>query len=357
MMNKTVKTLQIANGVNMIKGRFYVLFLVFAGLGLLQGQSFSKTGMTAANFLSIEAGARANAMGGAFVSVANDASTLYWNAAGLENIDRNTVVFNHSNWLADISFDYLGVAIPLAGGAYGTFGASVTALGVPEMKVRTVDQPNGTGEMFDANDIAISVGYAKEIIDRFKVGVNFKYIHQQIYNMNATTAAVDFGVLFQTGFNDMSLGFSMTNFGGNLQLTGDDARVEVDLAEGESGNNDRILALLETQDFQLPLTLRFGLSMHAFKVEDHALLIATDAVVPNDNSQYVNVGAEYAFQNLAMLRIGYKTLFLEDSEEGLTFGAGINWQASDFIGLQVDYTYASFGRFSDVQQFALAIAF
>ena len=89
------------------------------------------------------------------------------------------------------------MAIPLAGGAYGTFGASVTALGVPEMKVRTVDQPNGTGEMFDANDIAISVGYAKEIIDRFKVGVNFKYIHQQIYNMNATTAAVDLACSFK----------------------------------------------------------------------------------------------------------------------------------------------------------------
>jgi len=59
-----------------------VIFLLFA---LLQSEGFSqvtKTGTTAAKFLSIGIGPRANAMGGAFTSVANDASALYWNPAG-----------------------------------------------------------------------------------------------------------------------------------------------------------------------------------------------------------------------------------------------------------------------------------
>ena len=55
----------------------------------------------------------------------------------------------------------------------------------------------------------------------------------------------------------MSLGFSMTNFGGNLQLTGDDARVEVDLAEGESGNNDRITGFTRDPGFSITADIAF----------------------------------------------------------------------------------------------------
>jgi len=318
-------------------------------------QSFSKTGMTAATFLSIEVGPRAAAMGGAYVAIVDDPTAMYWNPAGLGRINSNSVIFSHTSWLAETNLNYLGAAIPL--GDYGTFGLSVTALGVPEMKVRTVSQPEGTGEFFDANDLSIGLSFSKSIIDRFQVGINVKYIQQQIYNMSASTAAVDFGVLFTTGLNNMVLGFSMSNFGGNMQLAGDDARVEVDLEPDEFGNNDRILATLETQEFQLPLIMRFGVTMDIIESENNFVKLAVDAVVPNDNSQYLNLGGEYIFMNLIALRAGYKTLFLEKSEEGLTLGFGVEMEISDSFQLAVDYAYADFGILNNIQQLGVGFTF
>ena len=332
-----------------------VLLLFSMQVSGLAQSGFSKTGMTAATFLSIEIGPRAAALGGAYVAIADDPTAMYWNPAGLERIENNSILFSHTRWLADTKLNYLGAAVPL--GHYGTVGLSVTALAIPEMSVRTVAQPEGTGEFFDANDLAIGVSYSLSVIERFQVGINLKYIQQQIYNMTASTGAVDFGVLFTTGFNNMVLGFSMSNFGGNMQLTGDDARVEVDLAPDEFGNNDRILANLETQEFQLPLIMRVGVAMDIIQTEKNNFKLALDAVVPNDNSQYLNVGGEYVFMNLIALRAGYKTLFLDNSEEGLTLGFGINVGLSQSTELKVDYAYADFGMLNDVQQLGVSFSF
>ena len=340
-----------------MKNRIITLALLVCVLyvnGLSQS-GFSKTGMTAATFLGIEIGPRAAAMGGAYVAIADDPTAMYWNPAGLERIGNNSILFAHTRWLADVDLNFLGAAVPL--GRYGTVGISVTALGVPEMKVRTVNQPEGTGELFDANDLAIGLSYSLSVIERFQVGVNLKYIQQQIYNMSASTGAIDFGVLFTTGFNNMVLGFSMSNFGGNMQMTGDDARVEVDLAPDEFGNNDRILALLETQEFQLPLIMRVGVAMDVLSTEKNLFRVALDAVVPNDNNQYVNVGGEYVFNNLIALRAGYKTLFLDNSEESFTLGFGVNIGLSESTDIKADYAYSDFGILNDVQQISVGFTF
>src|SRR6266702_1587278 len=50
------------------------------------------------------------AMGGAFVGVADDATALFWNAAGIARIDpdKSELSLNHANWPADLSFDQVG---------------------------------------------------------------------------------------------------------------------------------------------------------------------------------------------------------------------------------------------------------
>ena len=73
----------------------------------------NKTGTTAAKFLSIEVGSNAVGMGGAYTSIANDATAMYWNPAGLSFHDTKEVYFNHANWIADISFDYFGITFPM----------------------------------------------------------------------------------------------------------------------------------------------------------------------------------------------------------------------------------------------------
>ncbi|NCQ19562.1 MAG: UPF0164 family protein, partial [Ignavibacteria bacterium] len=67
---------------------------------------FSKVGTAAAQFLKISAGARPMSMGETFVAVANDVNTLYWNPAGITNIDKISVGASHTQWFAEIFHNY-----------------------------------------------------------------------------------------------------------------------------------------------------------------------------------------------------------------------------------------------------------
>ncbi len=332
-----------------------ILALLPSTTAYAQFGGLTKTGLSAATFLSIEVGPRAKAMGGAFTGRADDASALYWNPSGLAHLPTNTMIASHAEWLAEINFDFFGIALPVEG--FGTIGASITSLTMPEMKVRTVFQPEGTGELFGASDLAMGLSYARALTNRFAIGATFKYIQQKIFNSTASTIAVDFGGLFRSDFRGLSFGFSISNFGGDMQLAGTDTQVEVDISPNEFGNNDRIFANLETEDFQLPLTLRMGLAMDVLQTTPNRLTVAVDGVVPNDNAQYLNVGAEYAFRDLLALRAGYRTLFLEDSEEGLTLGVGLHYALFADTSLGVDYSFTDFGFLENVHEVALIIAF
>ena len=65
-----------------------------------------KAGTMAAKFLSASIGPKAVAMGGAFTAIANDGSAMYWNPAGIGYNRIRNIYVNHSDWIADISFDY-----------------------------------------------------------------------------------------------------------------------------------------------------------------------------------------------------------------------------------------------------------
>jgi len=86
--------------------------------------------------------------------------------------------------------------------------------------------------------------------------------------------------------------------------------------------------------------LQIGLSRDFEFMDQHRLTIAVDAVHPNDNSQWVDVGGELSlFNNLFSLRGGYKALFLPDTQEGLTLGVGINYGGMKYFKISVDYSY------------------
>ncbi len=334
--------------------KLMLIFVLFNFFSTQFSLAMTKTGMTAAPFLAIEVGPRGKAMGGAFVGVANDVSALFWNPAGITQLSRYAFMVSHTKWIADVNFNFAGLSVPL--GSFGTLGASLTSLTMDEMKVRTVYEQEGTGEYFSAGDLALSLAYGTNLTDRFAIGFNFKYIRQQIYKMSANTYAVDFGTLFRTDFNNMVIGMSISNFGGKMQLSGIDNEVYYDVSPNESGNNDNILANLKTDAFQLPLTFRVGVAMDVLKSGNNILTVATDAVLPNDNAQYVNLGLEYTFGGFIALRGGYKSLFSADSEEGITLGAGLQHTMSG-VRFSIDYAYGDFGLLNYIQEFAVAVHF
>jgi len=142
-----------------------------------------------------------------------------------------------------------------------------------------------------------------------------------------------------------------------MRLEGKDTQVNYDIDENKYGNNDKILAHLDTEKWSLPLTFRIGVAMDVFKNESNRLTMAVDALHPNDNTECLNVGSEYVINDMFFFRAGYKSLFQKDTEEGLTAGAGLAYRLLRNVRLKIDYAYADFGLLENVQRFSLALEF
>jgi Type IX secretion system protein PorV len=319
-------------------------------------QGVSKVGTTAADFLQIDVGPRAVAMGGAFVAAANDASSLYWNPAGLSHLTGNELIATHTEWLADLNFDYLGVALKL--GSVGVAGVSVTMLSVPEMVVRTEDLQQGTGETFDAADMAIGLSYGRSVTDRFSVGATAKYIRQRIWHSAATAAALDIGTQFRTDFfGGLTIGASIYNFGSDMKLDGRDLRTFVDPDPTQLGNNSRIPANYELDAYKLPLNFQFGVSSTPIYSRMSKLTFNVDAIHPNSNNESLNFGFEYCFEDRVFFRGGYRGLFLDDAEGGISGGLAVHQTLFEGGVAKLDYAFRSGGRLGDIHVVGFGLTF
>jgi len=234
---------------------------------------------------------------------------------------------------------------------------SFTQLDYGEEEVTTVALPEGTGERWSAQDLAIGISYCRRLTDRFSMGASMKYIDQRIWNESANTFAFDIGLLYVTGFHDMRLGVSMSNFGGELQLDGRDLVKVVDIDPSNSGSNKALVGSLKTDSWAIPLLFRVGVALDAYKDDMFKLTVAADALRPNDNEESVNAGAEFGWNNMVFLRGGYKSLFGKDTEEGLSLGAGFKYRAEGFGAVEVNYAYTKFGLFGNINTIALAVSF
>lgn len=349
--------LKLKNGV--IKMKKYILLIIALTL-TFNLQSFSqgvtKAGTTAASFLGIDVGPRGNAMGGAYVSIANDVTAMYWNPSGIAQLDNFEATFSNTRWIADLSFNFAGIVLPIED--FGTIGVNATFLTMGEMERTTIANPDGTGEMFDAGMYAIGLSYARNLTEQFAIGFNAKYINERLYHSNATGFALDVGALFDTQLNGLKIGMSISNYGTKMNLDGRDLIVQYDVSPSIHGNNPNIDAKLSTNEFDLPLMFRVGVSMDLLKgLGNSNFILSVDALHPSDDVEYVNVGGEYVFYDMLSLRAGYKELFNEDSEQGFNFGGGIRYSLEDVTTFYFDYSYMDFGILDAVHSFSVTLKF
>ncbi|MBI1931497.1 MAG: PorV/PorQ family protein [Ignavibacteriales bacterium] len=340
------------------KKNLILLALVFcANLLFAQvDQDISRVGTTAASVLKIAPGARSLGMGSAYVGVSDDIYSVYFNPAGITRSKGNSqVAFNHSEWLADVNYDFAAGSINVDG--LGTLFATFSSLQVPKDEVRTFEYPEGDGRTWDASSLVIGVGYARSLTDRFSVGFQVKFIQESIWNSSATGVAMDVGTYYVTPFNDLVIGASFNNFGTKMQLNGRDLQINVDPENlPESGPNN-IPGEYSTEKNDLPLNFRVGLAMNVVDTRFFRLKAALDAVHPNDNKEYLNTGLEFSYNSMIFLRGGFKSLFLPNSEQGLTLGFGINYGITSDLEFTFNYAYADYGRLKNIQYFDIGLIF
>ncbi len=320
-------------------------------------QAVSKTGTSAAQFLKIGVGPRAAALGGSFTALANDASALYWNPAGIAWMNKGHFLASHTNWFIDISHEYIGLVVPLAGAT--RLGVSFTALNTPEMEQTTIQEPDGTGIYFDVQDISIGLTLARMMTNRFSFGITLKYIQQTLFNESAKTLAIDLGGMLRTGFKGLRLGIAMSNFGGKMKLTGRDLIVSYDDKPNQTGN-PLIQASLETQEWPLPINFRIGLAFDLIGRQEgltlshsQRLTFLVEGTNENDAPETVSFGAEYAYKEFFFLRGGYR---LNHDLENFSAGLGIQIPFQRWK-IQADYSLTNMDALDYVQRISLGILF
>jgi opacity protein-like surface antigen len=337
--------------------------LLLAVALLMQGSVNAQTqvGTTAAQFLGISVGARAIGMGSAYVADNQDVTSLYWNPGAVVQANKTQVEFVNTEWLVGTKFRWLGFVANFDGD--NAVGVSVTKLDYGDEDVNTVTNPEGTGQTWSASDMSIALSYSRRLTDRFSIGGSAKYITQHVYNESASTFAFDAGLLFITDFNSLRIGMSISNFGGDLTLSGRDLLNRVDIDPTNAGSNKTLVGYLKTDPWPLPLVFRVGVAMDVVKNDEMSATVAIDALRPNDNTESVNLGAEVGWRDMVFVRGGYKSFFAkegpfskETQQDGLTLGAGLKYKVEGFATLELNYAYMQFGLFGNLNTIGLAIA-
>jgi len=327
----------------------------------------SRVGTTTASFLELGMGSVGNAMGESQVLFKPDISSIYYNPASIGYLERNEVQFTYLPWILDIKSSFVvgGYVHPLL----GTFAMSFLQTSFGEEEVTTVDRQNGTGEVYDGQDMAVALSYGREIVQGFSFGATMKYIRSQIYHETASAVAVDLGAIVHTSFfswsetpgDGLNIGMSISNYGTRMKYDGIDLREIIDTEPDENGNYAFIPTRFETKEWELPLIARIGISIHPYIAGNHRLTVITDFLHANNNNEYINFGAQYSFDypgiGKMFFRGGYKGLYMDNSEYGLTLGFGAVLYYIGNNALKFDYSYRDVGILGGMNTFTVGFMF
>ncbi len=304
-----------------------------------------QAGKYAAEFLSEGVGARALAMGGAFVAVADDATANYWNPAGLSFLSGPELSVTHVTMFDELAnYDALVLAVPVGRGfglgiswirlgvadipRYGELlGTSSERTGQAHPEWRSTGQADGYfsdteqayifsfGKRFDF-DFYMGGGLTPLVLPvEFSIGASGKYLSHSLDDKTGTGQGIDLGTLVRVSLASqdegasvrlISLGFQLQNLG--TKLTWDT----------ESEYQDEVAE-----------NYRFGL---AFTQGVSALssVIILAAELDNRYDQEFHYGGEYSFKEMIFLRGG------ADAGD-FTAGAGLK-----LYMVRVDYAFVGY---------------
>lgn len=245
-------------------------------------------------------GARALAMGGAFVALSNDATGMVWNPAGLVQLDGTHLAGMSTNLFGlGITHQFVGATTRFADLGFGVGWQRAAAGG------QVIDGEGTLGNLFTWTENAIIGSLATQVMDIAMIGTNVTYYFA---NSDLGDSAAGFG--FDLGLL-LSLGDSLT-----LGISA------MDVADSKLQWDN------ETTDVVSGLT-KAGVALRLAE----SLVLTADVDIAETSLQDTHVGAEFRVIDELALRGGV-VLTNNFQDYYLTVGAGIN-----VAGLYVDAAY------------------
>jgi long-subunit fatty acid transport protein len=290
---------------------------------------FVHAGNYAGGFLSIGVGARALAMGGAFCAVADDASAIYWNPAGMTSIKGAEVSSIKLIDQAGIDSNYTYISAAYNSGENtGTFGVSFLNQAFNNVII-TDSQGKQAGGATTVSDNTVYVAYAKRINAWLSAGVTAKVLFGSY-----PTGSIS------PGYNGLGedAGVSIDMGAVSTALKGLKAAINIEniYTFMNWGSGGGFLGGVETVEPNLKSGISYTPFCDALKGMKSALTIAADYDTAYSGGYHF--GAEYLWNDMIALRAGVQGYVSSPAQPaqdaGWSLGAGMKWY---FI--QVDYAY------------------
>ncbi len=291
--------------------RLLVLLLV-AGLALSGTASLAGEAGQESVF-EVGVGARALGMGAGFTSLANDASAIYYNPAGLASLQWQEFSAMHMTLLEGTIYDFGGWVYPDA--KLGGVGIGYMRIGTDNI-IRRDDYTDGGSFGYSNSQFILS--YGKSLQGGISAGLSFKIVNQSLDNLS------DYGFGFDVGM----MARYRRHLGIGL-LFRDMVPPELTLASSSESNPISIVGGVSLRDLVLSKSERLTASVDIEKVESRSTM--------------VHSGIELTLQNYYMLRAGY-------DRDNFSFGAGLQIRR-----IKLDYAYKMFDYIEDSHRFSLSI--
>ena len=294
-------------------------------------REFSKIGAGTGSFLNLPVGARGAGMGASFVAISDDATALYWNPAGITQLEGVSASYTFAPYFAGMTHHFAGVSLPLS--EAWRVGIHALSYGSDAIEVTTLFNQDGTGATYTAQDMSLGLTIAGQLTEQFSFGATGKFISLKLADVNASTIAFDFGTIYRPGILGLRIGFAVDNLAPTVKYTGT-GLIRRGGVNPTTGNQEPDV-MLEGGEATLPLMFRAGIATDVFEgQDDQSLLINTEFSTAADRAEYVGLGVEYTWNKLVSARVGYH--FGSDEAFGLSGGIGIDYETGSFAG-RIDY--------------------
>jgi opacity protein-like surface antigen len=311
--------------------------LIFAVSLMVYAGDPARKGTTGAEQLLIPVGAKSIATSGAFLSSISGLESIYYNPAGLSQTQGSEAMFSYMSYIADINISYFAIGTSL--GDFGSFAFSVKTFDFGDIPVTTFDAPDGDGTTYSPAFLTAGLTYSKVITDRVGIGINAKIISESILDVSATAFALDFGVQYRFP-NNLSVGAAVKNIGTNMVYKGSNLQVRTGIPGSQPGSGTGVYEVV-AEEFQIPSYFELSTAYQHNINEENSILLGTTFRNNNVMEDQLKFGLEYGFSNTFFVRGGYDLLLenASDNTFGFTFGAGLNYNFADGMGLAFDYAY------------------
>ena len=333
-----------------------VFLTCFLSLVLAAPSFAAMRGQATMTWLGIAASAREEAMGGIASLGDADASCAFTNQAGLGRIERGSVFFNHTGWLADMTIMDFSAAYNVTG--IGTFALSFRSLDYGDITfTRVAINPYGYELVDDGGDVGgmmVGLAFGRKLTDKFSVGGQFKYASEKLGSMStidAITGTVteddqadqsavlfDFGSSYETGWKGVIVSMTIQNFGSSQKASNG------------------------VEEFTPPLTFKIGLEADVFAFANaqndlSEFIVRVEGVDPRDDREAINFGGEFRITPSESAFLALRGGWARRDAGGVSFGAGLGLNAGG-VGVVVDYSYSDYGDIlGAVNRIGLSIGF